>query len=137
MFILVTIFMAQVVIYGLFVWLLSRQIEKLERFSRSAIFLACLLVGLLSGLLTAWLWPRLDSVIYPNMAAFIMGEAIYNLATSTIPAGTTSPHQAISWLLRVPQVFVTSSILLLGAAGAVMQLLYNHRTPAGSNLSAP
>ena len=124
---LIAIFVAQFVIYGLLIWILARLLGRYRPFSRSAILLTCLLIGLLSGLLTAWLWPRLDSVVYPNMAAYILGEQIYGWATSTVPPGTPSPHQAIPWPLRIPQVFIFTSVLLLGFAGLGLQAIYNRR----------
>ena len=127
MLLLIAIFVVQLVIYGLLIWILARLLGRYRPFSRSAIFLACLLIGLMSGLLTAWLWPRLDSVLYPNMVAFILGEQIYIWATSTVPPGTPSPHLAIAWPLRIPQVFIFTSILLLAVLGLGLQALYNRR----------
>lgn len=129
MLVLIAIFMAQLVIYGLLIWILARLLGRYRPFSRFAIFLACLLIGLLSGLLTAWLWPRLDSVLYPNMVGFILGEQIYVWATSTVLPGTPSPHYAIAWPLRIPQIFIFTSVVLLGLAGLALQALYNRNQP--------
>lgn len=127
MLLLIAFFVAQLAIYGLLIWILARLLGRYRPFSRSAIFLACLLVGLLSGLLTAWLWPRLDSVLYPNMFGFILGEQIYIWATSIVQPGTPSPHLAIAWPLRIPQVFIFTSTLLLAVLGLGLQALYNRR----------
>ncbi len=135
MLILIAVFLVQIAIYSLLIWFLARLLMTYDPLTRWSIFLACLLVGLGSGLLTAWFWPRFDSVLYPNMAAFIVGEEVYRLVTSTVPAGTASPHRATAWPLRIPQLFVFTSILLLATAGLVMQLYYNHKHPAGSNIS--
>ncbi len=127
MLILIAIFLAQLVIYGLLIWALARLLRIYRPLSRMAILLACLVVGLISGLLTAWLWPRLDSIVYPNMAAFILGEQIYSWATQSVPPGTPSPHFAIIWPLRIPQVFIFTSLLLLGITGIGLQVAYNRR----------
>jgi len=133
MLILSAIFLAQVLFYGILIWVLARLLAIYKPLTRQAIFLACLLVGLLSGLLTAWLWPRLDSILYPNIAGYVVGEEIYRLATSMVAAGTPSPHEAIAWPLRIPQVYVSSSIVLLGVAGAIVQTFYNRKNPDVSN----
>jgi len=127
MLILIAIFLAQLVIYGLLIWALARLLGSYRPLSRIAILLACLVVGLNSGLLTAWLWPRLDSIVYPNMPAFILGEQIYSWATQSVPPGTPSPHFAIIWPLRIPQVFIFTSLLLLGVTGIGLQVAYNRR----------
>lgn len=132
MLVLIAIFLAQLVIYGLLIWALARLLGSYRPLSRIAILLACLVVGLISGLLTAWLWPRLDSIVYPNIPAFILGEQIYSWATQSVPPGTPSPHFAIAWPLRIPQIFIFTSLLLLGVTGIGLQATYNrqHHNPS-------
>jgi hypothetical protein len=129
MLLLIGIFLAQIVIYGLLIWILARILGRYRSFSRISIFCSCLVVGLLSGLLTAWLWPRFDSVTFPNTGASILGDQIYIWATGTVPPGTPSPHNAIAWPLRIPQVYIFASVLLFGVVGLGIQAIYNKYQP--------
>jgi len=122
------LFLIELLIYALLICLLARWFSRFGALSNVAIFLAALIIGLLSGLLTSWLWPRIDSIAYPNMAAMLLGDQLYIWATSTVPAGTPSPHYAIAWPMRTPQIYVFTSLLLFGLAGLGVQAAYNRRS---------
>ena len=87
--------------------------------------LACLIFGIAMGLLTAYLWPNDTSVIV-NLPASLFGDWIYQQSIREL-GDPTSPqaHYTIPWLLRVPQVYVSASILFWGVAGALAQLVDN------------
>jgi len=124
---LIALFVGQLIIYGIIIIVLSKIFGRWDNLSQINILLAFIAVGLISGLFTAWLWPVLDSAAYPNMAAFLLGEEIYGWATSRVAPGTVSPHEAIAWPLRVPQVFAMASVILFGILGLLFQITYNQR----------
>ena len=124
---LFALFVGQLIFYGIVIALLSKIFGRWRRLSRINILLAFIAVGLISGLFAAWLWPTLDSAAYPNMAAFLLGEEIYGWATSQVAPGTASPHEAIAWPLRVPQVFALASTVVFGILGLLIQIAYNQR----------
>jgi len=127
MLLLIVLLLAQLTVYALLIFALARLFSIYRPLSRFAILLACLVVGFMSGLLTAWLWPRLDTVVFPNMAASILGDQIYIWATRTVPPGSPSPHFTIAWPLRIPQIYIFTSLLIFGAIGVPLQALYNRR----------
>lgn len=56
------------------------------------------------------------------MVAFVLGEQIHIWATQAVPPGTPSPHDAIIWPLRIPQIYIFTSLFMLGAIGLVLQV---------------
>lgn len=99
---------------GVLIWLL----RCLRMPARWAILAGFLGFGLGTGLLSAWIWP-LDSSVYPNVWAVLLGDWLYNLASDRL---------ADPWLFGVPQVYVLSGVLLYGGLGAVVQELYRRRS---------
>jgi hypothetical protein len=98
---------------GAFIWLLRRAGMP----ARWAILLGFSGFGLGTGLLSAWIWP-LDSSVYPNVWSVLLGDWLYNISSS---------HLADLWLLRVPQVYALSGVLLYGGLGLMVQELYRRR----------
>lgn len=127
MLVLALILLGQLLVYALVIWLLARLFQRFEPVAQWSILIACVIVGIVSGFLTVLLWPRLDSILYPNVLAFVIGEQIYAWATGSVPPGTPSPHFAIPWILRIPQLFVLTSLLLLALFGLIVQLIANNR----------
>jgi hypothetical protein len=105
-------------IYGFILGGLVLLLRKLGVPASKAILLGFVLFGVASGLLAAWIWP-LDSSVYPNVFATLLGDLAYNLSTG---------YLGDLWLLRVPQVYVVASTILCTAAGLLFQTLYNRRT---------
>jgi len=90
---LITIlFLIQLSIYALLNWSLSKLLSRIGALSNVAIFLGSLVIGLASGLLTTWLWPRLDSIAYPNVAAMLWGATLHLGHTVRPPWNTISTH---------------------------------------------
>jgi hypothetical protein len=80
------------------------------------------------GLLTAYLWPNDISVIV-NLPASLFGDWIYQQSIRYLgDPHSPQAHYTIPWLLRVPQVYVPASVMFWGAAGALVQLVYNKLT---------
>jgi len=125
MMMLIILFFAQLIIYGLLVWVLAKLIGSYRPLSKIAFLLACLVVGLIAGWLTVFLWSRIDTVVYPNMAASLLGDQVYIWATSKVAPGVAAPHYAIAWPLRIPQLYAFTSVILFGFVGLVLQTAYN------------
>jgi len=106
-----------VIILGL-VWLLRR----VGISGRWAILLSFLFFGLGTGLAVAWIWP-LDSSVYPNVWAAILGDALYRFS---------SDRQGSLWLLEVPHVYILAGALLFGGFGLLVQWLYNRTRSDGA-----
>jgi hypothetical protein len=98
---------------GALIWLLRRAGIT----ARSAILVGFLGFGLGTGLLSVWIWP-LDSSVYPNVWAVLVGDWLYNLWNG---------HSAGPWLVRVPQVYAVSGAFLYGGLGLVVQEIYRRR----------
>ena len=121
MLVLIILFFAQRIIYGLLVWVLSKLLGSYRPISHISILLSCLIVGLAAGLLTFVFWQRTDSAVYPNMTTSLLGDQVYYWATSKVPPGVAAPHYAIAWPLRIPQVYIFSSLIIFGAVGLVIR----------------
>lgn len=100
-------------VIGALIWLLRR----LRMPARWAILSGFLAFGLGTGLLSAWVWP-LDSSVYPNVWAVLLGDWLYN---------QSSAHLENLWLLGVPQVYAVAGALLYGTLGLLVQEIYRRR----------
>jgi hypothetical protein len=115
-------------LYGLAIFGLVLLFRALRVPSRGSVFLGFLTFGLVTGLLTAWVWP-LDSSVYANVYAALLGDAVYQLAAA---------HLGAPWLLCVPQVYVVVSTALYGllglmAQGICLQVKKRRPRPMGSH----
>jgi hypothetical protein len=92
---------------------------------RWAIVFGFLGFGLGTGLLSAWIWP-LDSSIYPNVWAVLVGDWLYDLSSTYLDD---------LWLLGVPQGYALSGVLVYGGLGVLAQEIYRRaqarRTESG------
>jgi hypothetical protein len=96
----------------------------------NAIVLGFTTFGVLSGLLAAWAWP-LDSAVYANLYAVLLGDQVYTWAISWLgDPNSAQAHSTIPWLLRVPQVYVLVALVASAAAGLCVQRVYSRITTA-------
>jgi hypothetical protein len=116
-----------IIILGL-VWLLRRMGVSGKR----AIIFSFLVFGAATGILTAWVWP-LDSSLYFNVLASLLGEQVYSLSIQLL-GDPSSPqaHYTIPWILRIPQVYVLTSIVGCGLVSLPLQWAYNRRLKGNS-----
>jgi len=114
------------VIYGLVIGGLVWLLRKLKVSPRRAILLAFLLFGVVTGLLTAWVWP-LDSSVYVNVVAALLGDLVY---------GWSTQYLGDPWLLRVPHVYAVVSAIVWGAAGLLFQGLFNRWARSTSSIAS-
>jgi hypothetical protein len=132
LFVLLLILLAiyGVVISGL-IWLLRR--IGLSR--KRVVILSFLVFGVATGILTGWVWP-IDSGVYFNFFAAFLGEQVYDLSIRYLgDMHSPQAHYTIPWILRIPQVYVLTSIVLSGLVSLPFQWVYN-RVGAGEKQSA-
>jgi len=111
-----------IVILGL-IWLL----RKMGVSGKRAIIFSFLVFGAATGILTAWVWP-IDSSLYLNVLASLLGDQVYNLSIQFLGAPSSSQaHYTIPWILRIPQVYVLTSIVVCGLVSLPLQWIYNRR----------
>ncbi len=118
-------------IYGLIILGLIVVFRKMQLPSKKVILLGFLVFGTAIGFFTAWLWPA-DSSFYFNVFGALLGDQVYNLSIQYF-GDIISPqaHYTIPWILRIPQVYVITSIVLYGSVGLLLQLIYNRCTERG------
>ena len=91
----------------------------------SAIVFSFLIFGAATGILTAWVWP-IESSSYCNVFASLLGDQMYTLAIEYLgDSHSAQAHDTIPWVLRVPQVYVPSSLMVSALVGLPLQWLYN------------
>ena len=118
-------------IYGLVILGMVMILRKMQVSLKKAILLSFLVFGIVTGFLTAWIWPT-DSSIYFNVFATLLGDQVYNLSIQYFgDMSSSQAHYTIPWILRIPQVYVIASIILYGLVGLLLQLVYNRRTRGG------
>jgi hypothetical protein len=111
-------------------WLSIRAARRAGLSVDAALLGSALLLGLLSGLLTVATWQRSDSILAANSVGLLLGEVLYGYFTSLVPAGTPSPHYAIAWPLRTPQIFIWTSTAWVAFLALLLSLFMRYR--AGS-----
>jgi hypothetical protein len=112
-------------IYGIVILGLVSLLRTMGVSRKRAIILSFLVFGAVTGILTAWVWP-IDSSIYFNLFASFLGDQVYNMSIQLF-GDTSSPqaHYTIPWILRIPQVYVMTSIVVCGLVSLPLQWVYN------------
>ena len=110
--------------YGIVILGLVLLLRKMRVSGKRTIILSFLVFGAVTGILTAWVWP-IDSSIYFNFFASLLGDQVYNLSIQYF-GDSSSPqaHYTIPWILRIPQVYVMASIILCGLVSLPLQWVY-------------
>ncbi len=108
-------------IYAFVIVLLARILRGFRIANGRAVFAACLIFGLATGILVVLLWPS-DSCFLPNILGIWLGDWIYIQAIAWI-GDPYSDHanETIPWLFRVPQVYAIASIAWCAAAGWLLE----------------
>jgi hypothetical protein len=105
-------------IYGLLLAALIFFLRQLGVPARRAVLAGFVVYGGISGLLTAWAWPY-DSSVYPNLPATLLADQVYQLSSESLGA---------PWMLQVPQIYLSVSIVLCSLLGLAVQWVYNRAT---------
>jgi hypothetical protein len=122
-------------IYWMVILGLLLLLRRLGVSRKRVIILSFLVFGTVSGLLTAWVWP-IDSSIYFNLFATFLGDQVYSLSIQYLgDMNSPQAHYTIPWILRIPQVYVLTSIVLCGLVSLPFQWIYN-RVGTGGKESA-
>jgi len=112
-------------IYSIVILGLVLLLRKMGVSGKRAIILSFLVFGAVTGILTAWVWP-IDSSVYFNFFASLLGDQVYNLSIQYF-GDSSSPqaHYTIPWILRIPQVYVIASLILCGLVSLPLQWVHN------------
>ena len=102
-------------VYGAIIAVLAWLLSRAGVAARRAVALGSAIFGLASGLLAAWAWPY-DSCVLPNLWAVLLGDALYQWASSDL--GNPAP-------LRVPWIYPLAGAILYGALGLAVQVMAN------------
>jgi disulfide bond formation protein DsbB len=114
-------------IYGLVILGLVIVFRKMQVPPKKVVLVGFLVFGTAVGFFTAWLWPA-DSSFYFNVFGALLGDRVYDLSIQHF-GDIISPqaHYTIPWVLRIPQVYVITSIVVYALLGLLLQLVYNRR----------
>jgi hypothetical protein len=111
-------------IYGLVILGLIVVFRKTLVPPTATIFVSFLVFGTAMGVFTAWLWPA-DSSVYFNLLPALLGDQVYDLSIRYFGDIISShAHYTIPWFLRVPRIYVVSSVVVYGLVGLALQLVY-------------
>ena len=114
-------------IYGLVVLGLIVVFRQMQVPSKKVILVGFLVFGTTIGFFTAWLWPA-DSSFYLNVFGALLSDQVYDLSIRCFGDIISSQaHYTIPWVLRIPQVYVITSIVVYALLGLLLQLVYNRR----------
>ena len=112
-------------IYAGTYWVIWRLVKRVKILKNWAVLLSALLFAFFSSSAAALSWP-IDSSVYYNVFACLLGDEVYNLAIEILgDPGSAQAHFTIPWMLRVPQVYIPTALGLFGFLGAIGQRLYN------------
>lgn len=71
-------------------------------------------------------WPNEGIHYVLNLAGNLLGEMVYKMSIENIGDPTSSQaHFTIPWVLRIPQVFVLTSMVFWTGLGFAVQVFYN------------
>ena len=80
--------------------------------------------GAIAGLISVWFRQNSDMVFLLNLPGTLVGDVVYRLSIRLLgDPGSAQAHYTIPWLLRLPQVYVPSSMLVWGVSGTLLALL--------------
>lgn len=112
-------------IYMLLIGVVSRILRGVRVPESMTLFWSFLIFGAAAGVLMVLLWP-IDTSVYPNVLAGLLGDWIYVRAIDFFgDPHSDHAHMTIPWLLRVPQVYAVTSSTGCGALGVAAQWLSN------------
>ncbi len=100
---------------------------------KKTIIIGFIIFGMVVGLISVWFRQNADSVFLLNIPGTLLGDAIYGLSIKFLGDPSASQaHYTIPWLFRIPQVYVSASILLWGLIGIVSAIFLKPRIVAWS-----
>ena len=92
---------------------------------RSKFVVGFTLYGLVVGFLSVWWWSISDNLFLLNIPGMILGDAVYGFSIQVFGDPFSSQaHFSIPWVLRVPQSYVSVSVVFWFFFGLIIQRLY-------------
>lgn len=91
--------------------------------ARILIIVVC--YGIFATSLSIWQWPNEGLGFILNLPGNLLGEIIYKNSIGYI-GDPISPqaHYTIPWILRIPQVFILTSMVFWTGMGILMQVFW-------------
>ena len=97
----------------------------MELIKRNKLFMLFVVYGLVVGFVSVWWWHYSDNLFFQNIPGMLIGDKIYFLSINLLGDPSSSQaHYSITWILRVPQIYVPVSIILWGLVGLIIQMLW-------------
>ncbi len=87
----------------------------ISRYSKGWLLVCFLLFGIIIGFVTIWHDQRYDTAFFLNLPGYLLGVAFHGSWTRFI-------SEAKPWIMRVPQVYVLSSLLFWGLIGILLSI---------------
>ncbi|MDP2744760.1 MAG: hypothetical protein Q8P00_06825 [Dehalococcoidia bacterium] len=113
------------VVYGLGAFGLIATLRRLGVSLGIAVVLAFLALGIVAGLVSYSTWPNDISVIF-NIPGALTGDKLYRWSILLLGDPSSSQaHFTIPWILRIPQVYVLSSVIAWLLLGLIVRLAYH------------
>lgn len=96
------------------------------------IIISCFIVfGLIVGFISVWFSRNTDAIFLANIPGSGLGDLVYALSIRFLgDPNSAQAHYTIPWLLRVPQVYVATSIIFWGIAGTLFTILFKPKVIA-------
>jgi hypothetical protein len=90
---------------------------------KKLIITAFVIFGVAVGFVSVWFRQNTDTAFLLNIPGTILGDAVYNWSINLIGNPHSSQaHYTIPWLLRIPQVYVPTSIFFWGIIGTLLTI---------------
>jgi hypothetical protein len=90
---------------------------------KKVIIAGFLIYGIAVGFTAVWFRQHTDSVFLLNIPGTLLGDAAYNLSIRFFgDPHSSQAHITIPWLLRIPQVYIPSSIFFWGILGTLFAM---------------
>ena len=93
---------------------------------KQKIMIGFLIYGIATGFLSYWWWNVSDNIFYLNIPGDLLGQYIYEQSIVVLGSpDSAQAHYTIPWILRVPQIYIPTSIIIWGLFGCIIQFAFN------------
>ena len=87
---------------------------------KKIIIMGFIIFGTVLGFVTVWFHEYTDTLFFLNIPVALLGDVIYGLSIRFFgDPHSYQAHYTIPWFFRIPQLYVTVSILFWGLIGAL------------------
>ena len=89
---------------------------------RNKLLIYFLIYSLVAGFVSAWWWTFSDNLFLPNVPGMLIGDGVYALSIEFLGnPSSAQAHYSISWVLRIPQIYIPVTIIFWGVFGLIIQ----------------